>query len=218
MTFDGPGQGHALIRQRLYMRHDFENVLSPVLDWLFEQHEVDKDKVILMGRSFGGYLAPRGACGEKRLAALVCDPGQMDIAGVLQEKLPPEVLKMWKTNYASGVNDFFGGIFEKNPSMRFFFLSRMRVHGVSSVYDFLNEISRYTFKDKVSTITCPTLVCDNPTDTVANRGNTLYEALNYKKDIIVFQASDGAGAHCEAGATGLFEQMVFDWIDKIVKN
>jgi pimeloyl-ACP methyl ester carboxylesterase len=214
LTFDGPGQGHALIRRRLYMRHDFESVLSPVLDWLLEKPEVAKDKVILIGRSFGGYLAPRGACGEKRLRALVCDPGQMDIAGELPRKLPPEVLKMWKDGDANGVNGFFEELFEKNPPMRFFFLSRMPVHGISSVYDFLNEISRYSFKDKVSTITCPTLVCDNPTDTVASRGNTLYDALTCKKDLISFQDSDGAGAHCEAGATGLFEQQVFDWIGK----
>jgi len=46
----------------------------------------------------------------------------------------------------------------------------------------------------------------------------MYEALTCKKDSISFQAGDGAGAHCEASATGLFEQMVFDWINKIVKN
>ena len=32
----------------------------------------------MVGRSLGGYLAPRGASGEPRLRALVCDPGQFD--------------------------------------------------------------------------------------------------------------------------------------------
>lgn len=217
LAFDGPGQGHVLLRRRLYMRPDFENVMRPLLDWLLAQPTVAADKVVLMGRSFGGYLAPRGACGETRLAALVCDPGQIDIGATVRGRLPPEVLGMLRDGDANGVNELFAGVFERDPMKRFFFISRMRVHGVDNVYDFLNEATKYSFADRVETITCPTLVCDNPADIVSGRGNTLYEALRCDKALITFDADEGAGAHCESGAASLFEQRVFDWIDRTVE-
>ena len=72
--------------------------------------------------------------------------------------------------------------------------------------------------DRVETIVCPTLVCDNPVDTVSSRGNTLYEALRCEKTLITFSPEEGVGGHCEAGAASLFEQRVFDWIDGIVRR
>jgi pimeloyl-ACP methyl ester carboxylesterase len=218
LAFDGPGQGHVLLRQRLYMRPDFGAVVGPVLDWLVTRPEVRTDKIILMGRSFGGYLAPRAACGEQRLAALVCDPGQISLAAVLRQRLPPAVMAMLEKGDAAGVNGFFAEPMARDAMTRFFFVSRMRVHGVETVYDFLKESLQYDLSDRVDTITCPTLVCDNPTDTVSSRGNTLYEALRCEKTLITFGPEEGAGGHCEAGATGLFEQRVFDWMDQIVSR
>jgi hypothetical protein len=45
--------------------------------------------------------------------------------------------------------------------------------------------------DRVETIVCPTLVCDNPVDTVSSRGNTLYEALRCEKTLITLQPGGG---------------------------
>ena len=39
----------------------------------------DPARIALAGWSFGGYLAPRAAAGEPRLAALIADPGQWDL-------------------------------------------------------------------------------------------------------------------------------------------
>jgi hypothetical protein len=39
---------------------------------------VDPKGLVLIGRSFAGYLDPRAASAEQRLAALVCDPGQVE--------------------------------------------------------------------------------------------------------------------------------------------
>lgn len=75
LGFDGPGQGGMLVEHGVTMRPDFENVLTPVIDWLLQQPFTDPDRVMLVGRSLGGYLAPRGASGEGRIAGLICDPG-----------------------------------------------------------------------------------------------------------------------------------------------
>jgi hypothetical protein len=78
LFWDGPGQGGMLYEYGVPMRPDFESVVSPVINWLLEQPGVDPKGLVLLGRSFAGYLAPRAASFEHRLAALVCDPGQVE--------------------------------------------------------------------------------------------------------------------------------------------
>lgn len=218
LAFDGPGQGHALLRKRLYLRPDFERVISPVLDWLFRQPEVDTERVVLMGRSFGGYLAPRGACGEERLAGLVCDPGLFDIGILMDRILPPEVVARWRTGDADGVNAYFDDLFASDPGRKFYFINRMRAHGVSTVYDYLTEMARYTYRDRVAAIACPTLICCTATDPLAVQSADLYRALAAPKEYRVFESAAGAGAHTEAGATGQFEKEIFGWARRVFEK
>ncbi|MCC5793060.1 MAG: alpha/beta hydrolase [Legionellaceae bacterium] len=213
LIFDAPGQGQVLRRQKLYMRPDFEHVLAQVLDWLDRQFELGSHQYVLIGRSFGGYLAPRGACGEKRLAGLICDPGQMDIAGSLNTLLSPELMALLKQGKAKAINDIFYQLFAQNKMKEFYFHSRMNCHGVDTPYAYLREMLDYTFVDRVEEITCPTLICDNPSDRISSRGNTLYEALTCEKSYAVFDGGMGAGTHCEADASGQFQRIVFDWLN-----
>src|SRR5271154_3271312 len=76
LVFDGPGQGSALIRQGLRLRPGWENVVKAVVDFAIAWPLVDPARIALSGWSLGGYLAPRAASGEHRLAACIADPGQ----------------------------------------------------------------------------------------------------------------------------------------------
>src|ERR671921_742968 len=96
LLYDGPGQGRALIKQGLLMRPDWENVVKPVVDYAVTRPEVDPERIALMGISLGGYLAPRAASGEHRLAACIADPGLWDMLGGAKARfsaLPKEVLE-----------------------------------------------------------------------------------------------------------------------------
>ncbi len=78
VTWDGSGQGGQLIEHGVTMRPDFETVLTPVVDWALGQPFVSANALVLVGRSLGGYLGPRGVSREHRIRALVADPGQYD--------------------------------------------------------------------------------------------------------------------------------------------
>ena len=78
LLFDGPGQGRNLIIDNMHMRPDWETVVTPVIDYALTRPEIDPEKIALAGWSFGGWLAPRAACFEHRIAALIADPGQYD--------------------------------------------------------------------------------------------------------------------------------------------
>jgi pimeloyl-ACP methyl ester carboxylesterase len=212
LLFDGPGQGHVLRQKKLFMRPDFEYVITQVLDWLDSYNDNCKPYV-LVGRSFGGYLAPRAACFEPRIEGLICDPGQMDIGGSIHRILPSELAADFKAEEKDKVNVFFYELFKNNKMKEFYFLSRMNTHGITTPYDYLTELTKYTFVNDVHSIQCPTLVCDNPDDKISNRGNTLFDALHCDKAYGGFSAAWGAGMHCEADGTGQFQRVMFDWLN-----
>jgi dienelactone hydrolase len=78
---DGPGQGSALYEKGRVFCHDYEAVFGAILDFPAQRCEVDRERIALSGRSFGGYLAPRAACFEHRARALITDPGLYDLGG-----------------------------------------------------------------------------------------------------------------------------------------
>jgi hypothetical protein len=80
LLFDGPGQGAMLYRMNVPLRPDWETVIHGVVDFALTLPEVHPDKLAISGRSLGGYLAPRAASGEPRLAACIADPGQWALA------------------------------------------------------------------------------------------------------------------------------------------
>ncbi len=90
LGLDGPGQGKTLYdpATRVFMRADYGPVLTAAVDALVEREEVDPQRIAAIGCSFGGYLVPRGAASEPRLAAMVTDPGQYDIGRALFRKIP----------------------------------------------------------------------------------------------------------------------------------
>ncbi len=64
LAFEGPGQGGALYELKLPFRHDFEVVTAAVIDFVESRDDLNGRSVGLVGRSFGGYLAPRGVEGD----------------------------------------------------------------------------------------------------------------------------------------------------------
>ena len=88
LCFDGPGQGSALIKQHLYMRPNWETVVTPVVNFLMQRPEVDTRRICLYGASWAGYLGTRATCYEHRLAALIVNPGQYKALHSLKALIP----------------------------------------------------------------------------------------------------------------------------------
>jgi len=78
LAFDGPGQGATARFQRLLFRPDWDVVVRQIMDHAITLPGVNASQVALWGRSFGGYLTPRGCAGELRLRACVADGGVLD--------------------------------------------------------------------------------------------------------------------------------------------
>jgi hypothetical protein len=205
LTFEGPGQGAALILHRSYFRPEFEQTLTPWLDLVLARDDVDPAKVVLIGRSFAGYLAPRAAAFEHRLAALVCDPAQPNVAAHLPEgvvgklAVPVSELQM-----------------RLDPKRAEFFGSRMAAHGLDSVEAYFEEIRRYNMLDVAGQITCSTLAVECEGDFAGGGGPSLVAAMSAPATLLELSADEGAGGHCAGLGQLIWEERVYAWIRQVL--
>lgn len=219
ITFDGPGQGSALVRQGLLLRSDWETVVGAVVDFAMTRPEVDSNRIALIGLSLGAHLAPRAAAREHRLAACVADGGSFDLFASALERIP-EVLRQ---GYLDGrplptkLITKVLTILERKPTAGWALRRGQLVHGVDSPTAYLTALKDFSLREHAPLITCPTLVCYAEGDDIGASAPELYEALKCPKQIIRFTAEEGAGDHCEAGARALFCERAFDFLDETLR-
>lgn len=77
-AFDGPGQGEYFFEQPFVP--DWERWTSAVVDHLEGRSEIDRNRLGVLGRSLGGYLAVRSASREPRLRCCVAFGALFDLS------------------------------------------------------------------------------------------------------------------------------------------
>jgi pimeloyl-ACP methyl ester carboxylesterase len=210
VALDGPGTGTVLYDRREPMRPDWENVVPGMVDLVGQQPAVDPTRIVLVGRSFGGLLAPRGASREPRLAALIADPGQYDMAATLAKQLGD----LWDRVDDPSADAQYDSLLEI-PALKALVLPRMLTNGVPTPRAYAADMRRYTSRDHAADITCPAFVTDNETDPVSTgQGQMLYDALAGPKTFRRFTQAEGAEGHCEGMAPIVFWTAAFDWLEQ----
>jgi len=215
LLIDGPGQGETLRLQGLPFRPDWENVITPVVDYLIKQKDVDPDRIGLMGLSMGGALAPRAAAFEKRIKVCVANPGVLswtDIISGFLGQIDPRLNDLWKSDPA-GFNSLIASISAQVPLVDWGIRDMMWKHGVQTPAELMVQMQDYSNNDIVSKITCRMLVMDGAADEYS-QGRDLYEALAGTKDYMFFGGDDPALQHCQVGAQASSSASLFDWLDK----
>ena len=215
LIFDGPGQGGALVMQKLPMRADWENVVTPVVDYLVTRQDVDSARIALYGGSFGGYLAPRAAAFEHRLAACIADAALFDPAALSKKMFPPEIASALANDDVAVLKPFFNKL-QENTTQRFILGRGMWVHGASTPWEYFKMFQAYSLADVAKNIQCHTFVAEAENDRRRGGGKDLYNALQCPKEYVLFTTNEGAGEHCEAGGREVFFQKMFGWLDPIV--
>jgi hypothetical protein len=209
---DGPGQGSLLYEGRVPMRPDWEAVVPGMVDALVGHPLIDADRLVLVGRSFGGLLAPRGASGEPRLAAMIVDPGQYDMGGPLLMRLG-DLGKLVDDPSADAQFESLLTI----PALQALLAPRMVTHGVTGVREYCQDMLRYTNEGTIGKITCPSFVTDNEKDTVSvGQGRVLFDHLTCPKTFRLFTEAEGAEGHCEGMAPIVFWSAALDWLDDLL--
>ncbi|HXH13582.1 MAG TPA: alpha/beta fold hydrolase [Alphaproteobacteria bacterium] len=215
LTFDGPGQGYALWKQQLYFRPDWEQVITPVVDYALTRPEVDPQRIALQGISQGGYWVPRAVAFERRIAAAIADPGVVDVSTSWMAHLPPPLMELLRAGKKA---EFDQLMLQGTPAQMATLRFRMRPYGLASPYDTYKAVEAYHLRGVADKIRCPMLITDPEGEEFwPGQSQALYDMLTGPKTLVRFTAVEGADWHCEPKALGLRDLRIFDWLDETLR-
>lgn len=233
VTFEGPGQGIVLRRDKLPMRPDWEVVTGAVLDHLFDfaaQHaelELDLDHIAVTGASMGGYFALRAAADE-RIKACVSVDGFYSLASFVGGRMPGPLFRGFMSGWLSdGAFNFILRTLQKlDFQARWEFNHLKWATGTSTEADIMRSFTSYTLLNPDGTeylagVKCPTLVTGAGASWLFDPATTtdkIYASLTSLKDGVDKEkwiSHDIAlgGLQAKVGAFGYSAQKTFQWLD-----
>jgi hypothetical protein len=217
VTFDGPGQNAALVRQNLAFRPDWEHVITPVIDHLCARGDVDEDKLALLGVSQAGYWVPRALAFEHRVAAAVVDPAVVDVATTVLGQLPPTMVGLLVAGEQAAFEHDLQVMTELWPALTPMLALRMRPYGLDSPYAFFCAVRDYQLSDElIAQITCPVLLTDPDNEQFwPGQTHQLADKLTHADTTtIAFTEAEGADGHIEPAAAAIRGERIFDWLNQ----
>ena len=219
LIFDGPGQGQALYEQGLFFRHDWEAVITPVVDWASARDDVDAARIALQGWSQAGYWVPRAGAFEHRLAALMVDPGVVRVGDSWTRHLPPPMLTMLDDGDLQEFDAYMAEGMKQDPGLALEAAKRLEPYGTDSLAKVLLELRAWDLTDVAGQIQAPILIT-SPDDEQFWPGQSqeLHDLCTgaRSRTVVPFTRAEGANWHCEPMAPRLRGQRMFDWLDAVL--
>ncbi|KAI1490020.1 alpha/beta-hydrolase [Biscogniauxia mediterranea] len=229
LTFDGPGQGLVALRDKMYLRPDWEVVISAVLDCLIlladenPEWNLDTSRIAIIGCSMGGYFALRGAT-DHRIKACISSDGFYDFGAISRTRAP----FFWKY-LNNSISDFLLGVVAKyHFQTRWEFGHCALTIGTTSISKALSELQRYTVEREgkgsiLEDIQCPVLVT-GARDTLYDPLGTdrIYDGLTQLQDgqtkVLWTPKGIGQGSlQAKIAALSHLHAEVFHWLDSVFK-
>lgn len=214
LAYDGPGQGAALREQHLFFRHDWENVLTPVIDYALTRPEIDPARIAVHGYSLGGYLVARAAAFEHRIAALITDGGLYDYHAFHLRAVPP-FLAEWVMDGRDELSEpVIALMMAHNTSIRWALRNGRWTFGADSCSDYVRRTKDYSLVGIADRIVAPTLIFDPEDDMFAGEPKLLHAALKCPATLVEMPENEGGGEHCSYGGRATLHRHLFDWLDE----
>lgn len=213
LLFDGPGMGQTIRLQNLPFRPDWEKVITPVVDFVIAQPEVDASRVGLMSVSMGGFLGPRAATREHRLKVLIANPGVLRWSSIYEgfiSSIDPSLLTLLDADPAA-FDATMMGIMSQSELLRWGMTDSAWHHGVRTPSELMREVRKYNLDESVRDITARTLVIDADAEEWG-QSRALADALTAPHDLLRFTAEEGAQFHVQPGASGIAIR-ILDWLE-----
>jgi dipeptidyl aminopeptidase/acylaminoacyl peptidase len=200
LAIDGPGQGESLRLRGLSARHDYEVPGAAAYDWVVARPDVDRERVVVMGYSFGGYYAARIAAFEPRYAAGVAFAAlHWDLAAWQRE-----IQRRHQIDPTTTAQSTF--------HFRW-------VMGCPDMDAAIEKAQRFSLAGVAKQITKPFLIVHAEDDRVVpvESARKLYDAIgSTRKRLKIFTAADGSTYHAQADNRQVGVDYIADWIGKNV--
>ncbi len=202
LAIDGPGQGESLRLRELYARHDYEVPGAAAYNFVASRTDVDPEKVVVMGYSFGGYYAARIAAFEKRY-----------VAGVAMSALHWD-LAAWQAEIKRKQ-----AADPRNTAQSAFHF-RWIMGCIDDADAAIEKARNFSLAGVAEKITCPFLIVHAQDDKVVPVASAykLFEAVGSQcKHLKVLTAEDGGSYHAQADNRQVGVDYIADWIGDLVR-
>jgi pimeloyl-ACP methyl ester carboxylesterase len=234
LSFDGPGQGLSLRRDKTILRPDWEHVTRKVLDYIFdvlepenERLELDLDRIAVLGASMGGYFALRAAADPRIKACISCD-GFYSLFEVVRSRMPGFFINGWlngsiNDNVFNAVSRFLSKF---NFQLKWEFAQSKWCYGVDNPADVMRFMQTMSLRcptggEYLDRVRCPVLVTGgeeaiyfepalNAERIMANLGH-LDEA---DKQLWVGAGPAHGGLQAKISCLSLINQRQFEFLDR----
>ncbi|KAL9118800.1 MAG: hypothetical protein Q9187_004644 [Circinaria calcarea] len=237
LTFEGPGQGLVLKRDKVTMRPDYEVVTGRVLDHLFHlatvypDLELDLDRIAVAGASMGAYYALRAATDPRIKACVAVDPFY-SLWSLALTRLPQWYAHLWQSGWISEA--FFNWSVRTHMSVdfpsRWEFSLGSWMMGRSTPGDTLRRFQDFSLDIAqdgkiLDRVDCPVLVTGAKRTIYASAEtstiqiyNSLVRVPESCKEVWIPNETGGGGLTAKVGAWGLLSQRTFQFLDKHFKT
>ncbi|KXJ85215.1 putative alpha/beta hydrolase [Microdochium bolleyi] len=235
LTFEGPGQGIVLRRDKLPMRHDWEAVTSKVLDHLFDfvsfhpELDLDLSRIAVTGASMGGYFALRAAA-DPRITACLSIDSFYSLEAYASGRMPAPLWKGFSSGWLSdGMFNFILRTLQRlDFQARWEFNHLKWVTASATESEIMYRMRDYTFLNKdgseyLADVKCPTLVTGAGASFYFDPATTtdkLYASLTslepgVEKEIWIATDIATGGLQAKIAAFQYSAQRTFAWLDKV---
>nr|A0A1W5T1Y7.1 RecName: Full=Hydrolyase poxO; AltName: Full=Oxaleimides biosynthesis cluster protein O [Penicillium oxalicum]ARF05989.1 PoxO [Penicillium oxalicum] len=233
LTFEGPGQGITLRRDKMHMRPDWEVVVGRVLDFLtayMQQNpsvQLDLSRVAVVGASMGGYYALRAAA-DPRIGACVSIDPFYDMWDFVRNHVSPALLNAWNAGWVPSrvVNGIMSMAMAASFQAKWEVGLAMWFFGVDSPTQTLRHMMKYTLAradgtSRLDQVKCPVLVSGatqslylEPESDVLRVFDALAHLGDERREIWIARSPEEGGLQAKIGAIGLVVQRTFRFLDQ----
>jgi len=191
---DHGGTGEALRLRDIKARVETEQFISPIVDWVEKQPELDSSKVGVVGWSLGGYYAPRAAAFDDRLKLCVAWGANHNWAEVQQGRRNRE---------------------GENP-VPHYWEHVFWVWGVDNIDDFMEKTKGMHLNGVVERIKAPFLITHGANDRQINvkYAQQTYDAAtaSSKRELRIFDEPEGGTEHISIDHMPYVAGYIADWV------
>jgi alpha-beta hydrolase superfamily lysophospholipase len=216
LTYEGPGQGSVLREQGLPFTHAWEKPTSAVLDEFLGKHP-RPDRIVLIGLSLGGYLAPRAAAFDDRFDGVVSYDAFFDVGAVARRDAAiPYALR------SAGLESMVGALAALrsalDPGFAWSLSNGRWTLAKSKPLDVVDALAPFTLESVAARIRQDVLLFAGVDDQFI----PLDQLEEYKRALVnarsvtakVYDRASGGAEHSQLGASTLWQANFFDWMDE----
>lgn len=215
LTYDGPGQGSPLRDQGLTFTSEWEKPVKAVVDTFLASHP-RPDKMVLVGMSMGGYLAPRAAAFDDRFDGVVAYDVFFDMGATARRYVPGAAFWLRDHGFSAIVDLLIRVKAALSPGFAWAASNAMWTLGTKHPLDSVTEMQKYTLAGVADRIKGDVLILAGaedhfvPIEQVAQFKTALTAARSVTTK--VYDRASGGAEHCQLGAQTLWHADFFDWM------